>query len=87
MRRSGKWLAGLASQLQVLLVIVIAVPLAVVTTYIPASATAHKLVWIAIVVIAVVVILLLARVPAGGRLGAASSGRSRRLRTGWTETS
>lgn len=75
MRRSGKWLAGLASQLQVLLVIVIAVPLAVVTTYIPASATAHKLVWIAIVVIAVVVILLLARVPAGGPAGRGEFGQ------------
>jgi len=74
-RRSGKWLAGLASQLQVLLVIVIAVPLAVVTTYIPASATAHKLVWIAIVVIAVVVILLLARVPAGGPAGRGEFGQ------------
>ena len=67
MGRPRKWLAGLASQLQLLLVIVIAVPLAVVTSYIPASATAHKLVWIVIVVIAVVVVLLLARVHVDGR--------------------
>ena len=65
MRRTRKRLTGLAPQLQVLLSILISVPLAVVTTFIPASATAHKLIWIVIVVVVLIAVFALSRVPAG----------------------
>jgi tetratricopeptide (TPR) repeat protein len=47
-RRNGSLVAGLATVLLALLLILLAIPVTVVTSYIPSSVTSHKLLWILI---------------------------------------